>query len=143
MLIEGHFSHYGSARAVLIVTAIRRQFRAVLAEPVAEEFDRRLTAATGMLPLAEAALLRTGVEGWFARARPDRLPWPTADDLQRHAALLGAVRHDNDMPAVIAAVPARPDWVLSTDTAHGNAELAARTGLRIAQPATFLPGLQP
>ena len=113
----------------------------MIAEPIADEFDRRLTARTRVLPAADAAILRTGVEGWFARARPERLPWPSADDLQRHAALLGAVRHDDDMPAVIAAVLARPDWVLATNTAHWNAELAARTGPRVAHPVAFLASL--
>ena len=47
----------------------------------------------------------------------------------------------NDLPAVVSAMEARPDWVISTNTAHWNDELAARTGLRIATPQDFLLGL--
>lgn len=47
------------------------------------------------------------------------------------------------MPGVVAAVLSRPDWVLSTNTEHWNAELAARTSLRIVTPLAFLESLQP
>jgi hypothetical protein len=63
--------------------------------------------------------------------------------LRAHADLLAVVRHDNDMPAVVAAVLAQPDWVLSTNTKHWNKTLADRTGLRVAHPADFLAGLHP
>lgn len=132
-----------SAKAILILTALRHQFRAVIAEPVAVEFDRWLTAETRSLPGVEAALLASGVEGWMARAHPERLPWPSPDELRTHAPLLAVVRHDNDMPAVVAAVFARPDRILSMNTAHWNADLAARTGLRVMHPSDFLAGLHP
>ena len=115
----------------------------MIAEPVAVEFDRWRTAKTGSLRVAEAALLASGVEGWMARARPERLSWPTPDELRIHAPLLSVVRHDNDMPAVIAAMIVRSGWVLSTNTAHWNADLAARTGLRVLHPADFLAALHP
>jgi len=57
--------------------------------------------------------------------------------MHRHDSLLAVVRHRNDMAAVLA----RPDWVLSTNTEHWNKELAHRTGLRIAHPAEFLERL--
>lgn len=79
----------------------------------------------------------------MAPARPEHLPWPTPDELRIHAPRLSVVRHDNDMPAVVAAAIARPDRVLSTNTAHWNADLAARTGLRVLHPADFLATLHP
>ncbi len=57
--------------------------------------------------------------------------------------ILPALRHMNDLPAVVAAMEAQPDWVISTNTAHWNADLAARTGLRIATPQDFLFNLTP
>lgn len=143
ILIEGHYGRYGSSKAVLILTTLRRQFRAVLADPIAVEFDRWLAAKVAAVSASEAAALKAGIEGWFARARPERCSWPSAADLRAHAGLLAVVRHDNDMPAVVAAVLARPDWVLSTNTRHWNHDLAARSGLRIAHPAAFLTGLRP
>jgi hypothetical protein len=57
--------------------------------------------------------------------------------------LMPAVRHENDMASIVAAVLARPDWVLSTNTKHWNQDVAARTGLHIATPLDFLEHLQP
>jgi hypothetical protein len=37
-----------------------------------------------------------------------------------------------------AAMKALPDWVLTYNTAHFTAEVAVRTGLRIATPEEFL-----
>jgi hypothetical protein len=54
-----------------------------------------------------------------------------------------ALRHLNDLPAVVAAMEARPDWVISTNRAHWNDDLAARSGLRIAAPQDFLLALSP
>jgi hypothetical protein len=102
-----------------------------------------LLANLSAVSAEEAAMLRAGVDGWFARARPEQLPWPTAAELRAHAGLLAAVRHANDMPAVLATALARPDWVLSTNTRHWNEDLTARTGLRAAHPAAFLAALQP
>lgn len=143
VLLQGHFEPYGSTRAILLLCAPRTRFQAIIAEPVAEEFTRWLEAKDAALPTEEASRLKAGVDGWLMRARPVRAPWPTARELATHAGLLAAVRHENDMPAVVAAVLARPDWVLSTNTIHWNQELADRTSLRVAHPAAFLAVLRP
>ncbi len=62
--------------------------------------------------------------------------------MEAHAGVLSAVRHENNMPSVVAVPLARPDWVLSTNTAHWNAELARRVGLRVAHPADLLASLR-
>lgn len=55
--------------------------------------------------------------------------------------LLAAARHDNDMPAVIAAVLVRPDWVLATNPGHwleasvGTSNRVVVTGLEIVPQA--------
>lgn len=143
VLIQGHFRPYSSAHAVLVLSTLRTQFQAIIAEPVAEEFERWLDRKTKAVPAAEASHLTSGVEGWLKRARPSRVPWPAAQELAIYAGLLAVVRHENDMPAVVAAVLARPDWVLSTNIAHWNQELATRTNLRVAHPAAFLALLHP
>lgn len=143
ILIEGHYSRYGSSKAILILATLRHQFQAAIAEPIAVEFERWLTSKMAGLSSDDASILKAGVDGWTARARPQRLPWPATDDLRAHADLLAVVRHENDIPAVVAAVLARPDWVLSTNTKHWNKNLADRTGLRIAHPAEFLASLHP
>ncbi|MGH2345377.1 MAG: hypothetical protein ACRDG4_09140 [Chloroflexota bacterium] len=123
------------------MTALRANFRAVIADPIHEEVARNMRKLTSRLPDQEARAIMTALDGWYKIARPLRLPRPSAEELRMHANLLAVVRHHNDMPAVVAAVLSRPDWVLSTNTEHWNAGLAQRTGLRIAHPAEFLQSL--
>ena len=143
VLIDGFFNPWGTCKGVLILATLRGQFRVVVAEPVAEEFRRNTEKKLARLSEDEAATVRASIAGWFGRARPERALWPPEADLLAHAGLITAVRHRNDMPAVVAALLARPDWILSTNTEHWNEELAARTGLRIATPARFLRSLYP
>jgi hypothetical protein len=141
--IDGFFNRWGFCKGVLILTVLRHRFRAVVSEPVYAEARRNIERKKARLSAEERNVVLDGVEGWFKLARPDRLPWPTDDDMLAYAGLLSAVRHRNDLPAVVAAYLAHPDWVLSTNTEHWNPALAARTGLRIATPAEFLATLQP
>jgi hypothetical protein len=143
VLIDGFFNRWGTCKAVLILATLRAQFRAVMADPVGEELARAVKSKGARLSADEAKVVDEGIARWFSIARPERVPWPSAGDMLAHADLLSAVRHEKDMSAVVAAVLARPDWVLSTNTAHWNEELATRTGLRIATPADFLSSLRP
>jgi hypothetical protein len=143
VLVDGCFNRWGACKAVLILTTLRSQFRAVLADPVDAEFKRNVARKTARLPREEALLILSGVGGWIQYARPERRPWPTDDEMRDYAGLLSIVRHRNDMPSVVAAVVARPDWVLSTNADHWNQELARHTGLRISTPFDFLASLHP
>lgn len=143
VLIDGCFNRWGTCKGILVLTTLRAQFRAILADPIDSEFKRNVVKKTAHLSREEAALIADGVTGWIQHARPERRPWPTEDEMREYAHLLGAVHHRNDMPAVVAAVVARPDWVLSTNTDHWNQELAHRTGLRVATPFEFLSLLHP
>lgn len=142
VVIDGAYNRWGSSKGVLILATMRSTFRAVIAEPIAGEIARAMRKKTHSLPEETAQAIIAGLDGWFRIARPERLPWPTDEQMETYAGLLSAVRHENDMPAVVAAVLARPDWVLSTNSAHWNHELARRTGLRVAHPADFLVGLR-
>lgn len=143
VLIDGHFNRWGVCKALVILLTLRHRFQAVLAEPVKEEFDRNLARKTADMGVEDARSVLAGVERWAAICRPEQIQYPTVAEMEAHAYLFAAVRHRNDMPAVVAAVLARPDWVLSTNTDHWNEDLAARTGLRIVTPLTFLGSLQP
>ena len=65
------------------------------------------------------------------------------DIVQAAPLLLPVLRHQNDLGVVVTAVQARPDFVISANTAHWNAALAARTDLRIMSPNAFLASLTP
>ena len=100
---------------------------------------RDLALALAKLPPERAATIISGYDGWLARIQVERRPLPTEDEiLAYYTQIMPALRHENDVPVVVTAMLARPDWVLSTNTKHWNTELAARTGLRIATPQQFV-----
>jgi hypothetical protein len=140
VIIEGYYSLWGASKGVLILAAQRRRdIRIVLAEAVEREVRRDLALALAKLPPERAAAIISGFEGWLARIQVERHPLPTEDEILAHyPQIMPALRHENDVPVVVTAMLARPDWVLSTNTKHWNTELAARTGLRIATPQQFL-----
>ena len=83
----------------------------------------------------------------LGRAIAGDLDWITMKAIEKdrvrryetaHALALDVLRHLNDLPAVVAAIEAKPDWVISTNRAHWNAALAARAGLRIVTPLGFI-----
>jgi hypothetical protein len=127
----------------MILATVQANFTIVLAEAVEREVLRAVAIKAGSTDTATRALV-VGFAGWLARVRLERHPYPTEDELRAHAAVvMPALRHQNDLPAVVTAIKAKPDWVLSTNTAHWNQPLALRTGLRIATPGAFLKHLVP
>ncbi|MGA3206005.1 MAG: hypothetical protein ABSF12_26220, partial [Bryobacteraceae bacterium] len=49
----------------------------------------------------------------------------------------GLIRHLADLPVLLSAIAAKPDWLLTNNTKHFTPEVARRTGLRIATPHQF------
>ena len=144
VIIEGCLGAWGSCKAALVLATIKVNFTVVLGEAIEIELrDAVAHKAAGLAPAA-ARDFTTGVDGWLARVRIERHPRPSAGEVQAAmATILPALRHQNDLPAVVTAMLARPDWVLSTNTEHWNDAVAARTGLRIATPLAFLSQLLP
>lgn len=144
VIIEGCLSSWGAAKAVTILTTYRQRYTVVLAEQIEEEVRRGIARKLAALPDDQAKIVAMDFAGWFARVRVERRVQPTSEDLQRYApGLLPVLRHSNDLPAVIAAMQARPDWVISSNDEHWNDAVAERTGLRIVTPAVFLRRLSP
>lgn len=144
VILEGCFGAWGASKAVLILATLRANFTVVLAEAIEREVQRALARKTSSLDAATASTIAQGVAGWLDRVRIERYPMPSEDDIRAQlTAILPALRHVNDLPAVVTALQARPDWVISTNTEHWNERLASRTGLRIATPQAFLLHLRP
>lgn len=142
VLVDGFFNRWGTCKGALILTTQRRRFRALVAASVALEVARAVASKTRRMEASEAAIARDEIDGWFAIARLDAIPWPSPSEMAAWADLLPVVRYRNDLPSVVAAVLARPDWVISTNDRHWNQTLAARTRLRIATPREFLAQLR-
>ncbi len=66
--------------------------------------------------------------------RPELVPYPEIEqvELNRHL-----IRHQPDVPVLLSAMAAKPDWLLTHNTKHFTAALAQRTGLRISTPSEF------
>jgi hypothetical protein len=144
VIIQGGTIQWGAAKAVLILATMRDRYTVVLADAVVKELSQVEERKRQTLPEEEAIAYVTAVSGWLARIHLERLPPPRSEIVARAMPMiLPALRHLNDLQAVVAAMEARPDWVISTNRAHWNNDLARRSGLRIATPQDFLLGLQP
>lgn len=142
VIIEGCLGRWGAAKGILILATLRANFTMVLAEAIEREVQRAVARRTAGLDTTAAQEIAQSLAGWMECVRIERWPLPSKDEIQAHLAfILPVIRHINDVPAVVTALRAQPDWVLSTNTAHWNSRLTARTGLRVATPLAFLSQL--
>ena len=139
VIMDGCVSAWSAAKAVLILATHLRGLSIVLADVVDEEM--RAIFARKASESATAAV-EAAYQGWLTRVRLERWPRPTEQAIRGWMPIvLPALRHINDLPVVVSALEARPDWVLSTNTAHWGSALETRTSLRIATPHRFLERL--
>jgi hypothetical protein len=133
VLIEGLFAPWSASRAILIL-ARARLFRLVLSPYVEAEVERAL-----LNRLARDATEGTRLIDDYALAMallsPERTQRISSEEFAAHRAL---IRHVHDVPVLVTAIKAGPDWFITSNTAHFTAEVAARTGLRIVTPHEFL-----
>lgn len=136
VLLDGCISAWSAAKAVLILATHLAHITVVLADVVDQE-ARGAFARKAALPAT--ADVEAAYAGWLARIRLERRPRPQEEEIARWApTILPVLRHFNDLPVVISAMDARPDWVISTNVARWGPALASRTGLRIVTPRQFL-----
>ena len=137
MITGGIVSPWGLDKAVLSLCAARI-CRLVLAEAVREEVEENLLLSAGRLCSEEAEELIENYRRLIELTRPESIPYPSADIVQANRHL---IRHQSDVPVLLSAIVARPDWVLSHNTKHFSLAVAQRTGLRIATPMEFFQTL--
>lgn len=144
VILEGCYREWGSSKGVLILaTQRRRDIRIVFAEAIEREVRRDIALTTAAMPLEQATIVLKGFEGWLARVQIERIPMPAEEMiLAAYPTIIPALRHENDLPAVVSALQARPDWILSTNAKHWSAESGQRIGLRIVTPQRFLEQLR-
>jgi hypothetical protein len=139
VIIEGCVGRWGSAKGVLVLATLASHYSIVLAQSIETEVHRGL-ARFGPASIAGSSTVQSlAYMGWVRRVRIERRPAPSAELVQSLApTIIPVLRHLNDLEAVVSAIEARPDWVISSNDAHWNPALVARTGLRIATPRAFL-----
>lgn len=133
VLVEGLFSPWSVSRAILIM-ARARLFRLVLSPYVEKEVERALLGRLnvdyegGSRLIDDYALALTLIA-------PERLDRITKEEFKAHRHL---IRHGNDVPVLVTAVKAKPDWLVTANVEHFDEDVALRTGLRIVTPHGFL-----
>ena len=133
VLTSGIVSAWGLDKAVLSLCAAGI-CRLVLAEAVREEVEENLLVHAGHLASAEADELIENYRGLIRLTKPEPVPYPDADSVHANRHL---IRHASDVPVLLSAMAAKPDWLLTHNTKHFTQAVALRTGLRIATPVEF------
>jgi hypothetical protein len=110
----------------------------VLAEAVRDEVEENLLQHVGSLDRATADRLLGDYSRLIKLTRPEIIPYPSKAEVVAARAL---IRHAADVPVLLSAIKAKPDWLLTHNTKHFSAAVSRRTGLRIATPADFFRAL--
>jgi predicted nucleic acid-binding protein len=133
VLTGGIVSHWGLDRAVLSLCAARI-CQLVLADVVKDEVEENLLLHAGELDQKEAQELLDDYVRLLKLTRPDSIPYPSSAEVlaSRHL-----IRHQADVPVLLSAIKAQPDWLLTHNKKHFSAEVAARAKLHIGSPADF------
>jgi predicted nucleic acid-binding protein len=130
-------SPWGLDKAVLSLCAARI-CRLVLAEAVREEVEENLLLHATRLSSQEADELIENYRGLIRLTKPELIPYPDADAVRSNRHL---IRHEPDVPVLLSAMAAKPDWLLTNNTKHFTQTVAHRTRLRIATPGEFFKTL--
>ena len=142
VLTGGIVSAWGLDKAVLSLCAAGI-CRLVLAEAVREEVEENLSVhatrlSSGYAENGEADELIENYRHLIRLTKPELVSYPDADAVRsnRHS-----IRHESDVPVLLSAMAAKPDWLLTNNTRHFTQVVANRTGLRIATPVEFFKTL--
>ncbi len=133
VLTGGIVAPWGLDKAILSLCAARI-CRLVLAEAVREEVEENLLLHAGSLSQTDADKLIENYRRLIQLTKPEVVAFPTAELVSTNRRL---IRHEADVPVLLSAMAARPDWLLTHNTKHFTVAVAQRTGLRIATPVEF------
>lgn len=137
VLTGGILSAWGLDKAVLSLCAARI-CDMVLAEYVREEVEENLLVRAATFSPKEAEQVLRDYTKLLKLARPEIIPLPPAQDVAKARRLIA---HAADVPVLLSAINAKPDWLLTHNTKHFTPQVAQRTGLQIGTPADFFQQL--
>ena len=134
VLLGGMLSAWGLDKAVLSMCAARVS-RLVLAEVVRDEVEEALLLQAQGLPASRAERLVLDYHRLLKLTGPEVVPYPDPQVVRESRRL---IRHESDVPVLLSAMAARPDWFLTHNTRHFTPAVAQRASLAIVTPAEFL-----
>jgi predicted nucleic acid-binding protein len=114
VLTGGMVSRWGLDKAVLSLCAAR-VCRLVLAEAVQEEVEQNLLLHTSKLSQADSDSILQDYEDLLKLTHPQIVPYPAETDV---LASRNIIAHESDVPVLLSAIEARPDWLLTHNTKH-------------------------
>jgi hypothetical protein len=135
--LEGLLAPWSASRALLILSR-RRVFKIILAEYVRGEVEENLLE----LLASDPRLANETIDAYSTLLRllePEFIPLPSKQEIDRHRHL---IRHQADVPVLVSALKAAPDWLLTTNTRHFTKQVALRTQLKIVTPQEFMTGVR-
>lgn len=106
----------------------------VLAEAVREEVEENLLIRAERLPALDADQAIEDYRRLMKLASPEPISFPDENLIRASRQL---IRHAADVPVLLSAIAARPDWLLTHNTKHFTQVVARSSSLRIATPAEF------
>jgi len=114
VLTGGIVARWGLDRAVLSLCAARI-CRLVLAEAVREEVEENLLLHVSELEAEAAQQLLNDYTALIKLARPEIVPYPSKADVLASRLLIA---HQADVPVLLSAMQAQPDWLLTHNKKH-------------------------
>jgi predicted nucleic acid-binding protein len=133
VLVEGLFSPWSVSRAILIM-ARAKLFQLVLSPYVEKEVERALLSRLN-IDYERGSRLIDDYALALKLIAPERLDRITKEEFKTHRHL---IRHGNDVPVLVTAIRAKPDWLVTANVEHFDEDVALQTGLRIVTPHGFL-----
>jgi predicted nucleic acid-binding protein len=133
VLMGGLVARWGLDKAVLSLCSARI-CRLVLADAMRVEVERNLAIHAERLALKDPELPIAAYRRFIQLSNPELIPFPDLDAVRASRHL---IRHEPDIPVLLSAMAARPDWLLTNNTDHFTPTVAQATGLRIATPGEF------
>lgn len=137
VLTGGIVARWGLDRAVLSLCAARIA-RLILAEAVRDEVEQNLLLHADGIEANEAQQLLNDYTTLIKLTRPEVVAYPPQADVLASRIFIA---HQADVPVLLSAMKARPDWLLTHNKKHFTPQVANRTNLRIGSPADFFRSL--
>jgi predicted nucleic acid-binding protein len=137
VLLEGLLAPWSASRAVLILSR-RKVFKIILAQYVQGEVEENLLDLLGPNPSFGSEIINA--YGTLLRLLdPESIALPTKQEIDRHRHL---IRHQADVPVLVSALKAAPNWFLTTNRRHFTKQVAQRTQLKILTPQEFITNVR-
>jgi predicted nucleic acid-binding protein len=137
VLTGGLVARWGLDKAVLSLCAAH-VCSFVLAEAVKEEVENNLLLHAADLPANDADAILKEYFDLLRLTKPEFVPYPEEEEVLASRRLIA---HAADVPVLLSAIKAAPDWLLTHNTKHFTPQVSKRTGLRIATPLEFFQAL--